>query len=44
MTAGVGFATLRMVSIHIGDVYLQNLKAGEVLEVPDFITLNNESI
>lgn len=36
MTAAVGFPTLRLVRIRIGNVYLQNLKAGEVLEVPDF--------
>jgi len=43
MTAAVGFPTLRLVRIRIGNVYLQNLKAGEVLEVPDF-KLENVSI
>ena len=36
MTAAVGFPTLRLVRVRIGNVYLQNLKAGEVLEVNDF--------
>lgn len=43
MTAAVGFPTLRLVRVRIGNVYLQGLKAGEVLEVPDF-KLENESI
>lgn len=33
MTAAVGFPTLRLVRIRIGNIHLQNLKAGEVLEV-----------
>lgn len=36
MTAAVGFPTLRLVRVRIGNVYLQNLKAGEVREVSDF--------
>lgn len=36
MTAAVGFPTLRLVRVRIGNVYLQDLKAGEVLEVSDF--------
>jgi len=43
MTAAVGFPTLRLVRIRIGNVYLQNLKAGEVLEIPDF-KLDDESV
>lgn len=43
MTAAVGFPTLRLVRVRIGNVYLQNLKAGEVLEVPDF-KLDNMAI
>lgn len=43
MTAAVGFPTLRLVRVRIGNVYLQNLKAGEVLEVSDF-KLDNVSI
>lgn len=33
MTASVGFPTLRLVRIRVGNIHLQNLKAGEVLEV-----------
>lgn len=36
MTAAVGFPTLRLVRIRVGTIHLQNLKAGEVLEVTDF--------
>jgi len=43
MTAAVGFPTLRLVRVRIGNVYLQNLKAGEVIEVSDF-KLDNEKI
>lgn len=43
MTAAVGFPTLRLVRVRIGNVYLQNLKAGEVREVSDF-QLENVSI
>jgi 23S rRNA pseudouridine2457 synthase len=43
MTAAVGFPTLRLVRVRIGNVYLHDLKAGEVLEVSDF-KLENVSI
>ncbi len=36
MTSAVGFPTLRLVRIRIGNVYLNDLKAGEVLEVDNF--------
>jgi len=36
MTAAVGFPTLRLVRIRVGNIHLQNLKAGEVLELTDF--------
>ena len=36
MTAAVGFPTLRLVRIRVGNLHLQNLKAGEVLEVENF--------
>jgi 23S rRNA pseudouridine2457 synthase len=36
MTAAVGFPTLRLVRVRIGSVNLNNLQAGEVLEVDDF--------
>jgi len=44
MTAAVGFPTLRLVRVRIGNVYLQNLKAGEVLEVSNFFKLDNAAI
>ncbi|MDN3677762.1 pseudouridine synthase [Flavobacterium paronense] len=40
MTAAVGFPTLRLVRIRVGNLHLQNLKAGEVLEVSSFFTNN----
>jgi 23S rRNA pseudouridine2457 synthase len=36
MTAAVGFPTLRLVRFRVGSITLQNLKAGEVLEVLNF--------
>lgn len=36
MTAAVGFPTLRLVRIRIGNIYLNDLKAGEVVEVNTF--------
>ncbi|MBE0393143.1 MULTISPECIES: pseudouridine synthase [unclassified Flavobacterium] len=36
MTAAVGFPTLRLVRVRIGNVHLQTLKAGEVLAVDEF--------
>lgn len=36
MTAAFGFPTLRLVRVRIGNVHLNNLQAGEVLEVEDF--------
>jgi 23S rRNA pseudouridine2457 synthase len=36
MTAAVGFPTLRLVRIRVGVIHLQNLKAGEVIEVESF--------
>jgi len=36
MTAAVGFPTLRLVRIRVGTIHLQNLKAGEVVEVASF--------
>jgi 23S rRNA pseudouridine2457 synthase len=36
MTAAVGFPTLRLVRIRIGNVHLNDLQAGEVLEVSNF--------
>jgi 23S rRNA pseudouridine2457 synthase len=36
MTAAVGFPTLRLVRVRIGNVQLNNLQSGEVIEVPEF--------
>lgn len=36
MTAAVGFPTLRLVRVRIGNVSLNDLKAGEVVEVENF--------
>lgn len=36
MTASVGFPTLRLVRIRVGTIHLNDLKAGEVLEVENF--------
>lgn len=36
MTAAVGFATLRLVRVRIGDVGINNLIAGEVIALPNF--------
>ncbi|MFM9987739.1 pseudouridine synthase [Flavobacterium sp.] len=41
MTAAVGFPTLRLVRIRIGNVHLNNLQAGEVLEISDFSKIND---
>ena len=36
MTAAVGFPTLRLVRVRIGNVRLNDLQAGEVKEVENF--------
>ena len=36
MTAAVGFPTLRLVRVRIGNIYLSNLKQGCVIEIPYF--------
>jgi 23S rRNA pseudouridine2457 synthase len=36
MTAAVGFPTLRLIRVRIGNVHLDNLQAGEVIEVESF--------
>jgi 23S rRNA pseudouridine2457 synthase len=33
MTSAVGFPTLRLVRVRIGTIHLNNLQAGEVLEL-----------
>ena len=39
MTAAVGFPTLRLIRIRVGNIHLQNLKAGEVVEVESFLVI-----
>ncbi|AOW19815.1 pseudouridine synthase [Urechidicola croceus] len=36
MTSAVGFPTLRLIRFRIGDVELNSMKAGDVIEVPNF--------
>ena len=36
MTSTVGFPTLRLVRIRVGNLHLQSLKAGEVIEIDNF--------
>lgn len=36
MTAAVGFPTLRLIRVRIGNIYLDQLKSGEVIEVETF--------
>ena len=43
MTSAVGFPTLRLVRIRIGNVYLNNLKSGAVIEIADSQILNIKS-
>jgi len=37
MTSAVGFPTLRLIRIRVGNIYLNDLKAGEVVEVNNFL-------
>lgn len=39
MTAAVGFPTLRLVRVRIGEIQINNLKACEVIEVSDLVKL-----
>ena len=41
MTAAVGFPTLRLVRVRVGDIHLNNLQSGEVAELPDFFERSN---
>lgn len=43
MTAAVGFPTLRLVRVRIGNVHLNNLQAGEVIETSDFSKINDNA-
>lgn len=41
MTSAVGFPTLRLVRVRVGNIHLNNLQAGQVLEVGDFSNISN---
>ena len=41
MTAAVGFATLRLVRIRVGDIHIDNMTAGEVVPITNFDTTFN---
>jgi 23S rRNA pseudouridine2457 synthase len=36
MTGGVGFATLRLVRVRIGDIHINGLNAGDVVRLSNF--------
>ncbi|WP_372937784.1 pseudouridine synthase [Seonamhaeicola sp.] len=36
MTSAVGFPTLRLVRVRVGNIYLNNMQAGDVIEVTNF--------
>ncbi|APY11694.1 ribulose phosphate epimerase [Seonamhaeicola sp. S2-3] len=36
MTSAVGFPTLRLVRVRVGNIYLKNMQVGDVIEVADF--------
>ena len=43
MTAAVGFATLRLVRVRIGDIHIDSFFAGDVVTLPNFYAaLNSE--
>jgi len=44
MTAAVGFPTLRLVRVRIGNVHLNDLQSGEVIEVENFNVKDNFNI
>jgi 23S rRNA pseudouridine2457 synthase len=41
MTAAVGFPTLRLVRVRIGNITLSDMQLGEVRETTDFLSLNS---
>ena len=41
MTAAVGFATLRLVRVRIGDIHIKNMQAGDVVELNSFDAVVN---
>ncbi|MBU2871809.1 pseudouridine synthase [Colwellia sp. E2M01] len=44
MTAAVGFATLRLVRVRIGNIHIDNLQAGEVVELANVDAVFGHSI
>jgi 23S rRNA pseudouridine2457 synthase len=42
MTAAVGFATLRLVRVRIGDIHIDSLTAGDVVTLPNFDAAFND--
>jgi 23S rRNA pseudouridine2457 synthase len=42
MTAAVGFATLRLVRVRIGDIHLESLKAGDVVKLANLDAALNQ--
>jgi 23S rRNA pseudouridine2457 synthase len=44
MTAAVGFATLRLVRVRIGDIHIDNMMAGDVVTLPYFNTTVNSGV
>jgi 23S rRNA pseudouridine2457 synthase len=43
MTSAVGFPTLRLVRVRVGNVHLDDLPSGKVLEVDDFFETNSRN-
>lgn len=37
MTSGVGFPTLRLVRVRIGDYFIGSMQVGDVIEVDGFL-------
>ena len=42
MTAAVGFPTLRLIRIRIGNIQLNKLQAGQIIEVNNFEIMDSE--
>lgn len=42
MTASVGFPTLRLVRVRIGDIHIDNMNPGDVIELPNFDDVLND--
>ena len=44
MTAAVGFPTLRLVRVRVGNNYLNEMQPSEVIEVTSFFTEDSEEL